>query len=318
MGTLPVLIFVLFFFLAGFAVLLAYRLFRHHRRSYLQTYTLHLAFWNGHALVLMMQYILGAVFLPPDKQTPLAMVTGPLFVLLLSLSLYFLVLFVTQLAGRTLPRAVPVFYLFACGLLLLTYALTVGKWSSSESATFPQIYSLLIGVLKIGTVLFSMIFLLFQARRIDDRLKRQYLRPIAWTYLGGFALFQLSVVGFIPVHRLPSHDYVIAFFQLAYHFPVLAILSRFLSRQAVARPPLHDHPNLEKHLAELDISPREAEITRLILRGFSNKEIGDTLFISAETVKKHVTNIYRKLGIKNRLQLSYFIQNRLSPPRDEL
>ena len=317
MGAFPVLIFVLFSLLAGFAVLLAYRLFKHYRHSYLQTYTLHLAFWNGHALVLMMQYILGAVFLPPDKQTPLAMVTGPLFVLLLSLSLYFLVLFVSQLAGKTLPRAFPVFYLLACGLLLVTYALTAGEWSLSEPATFPQIYSLLIGVLKIGTVLISMIILLFQARAIDDRLKGRYLQSIAWTYLGGFALFQLSVAGLIPVHRLPAHDYIIAFFQLAYHFPVLAILSRFLSRQAVARPPLYEHANLEKHLSELDVSPREAEITGLILRGFSNEEIGDKLFISVETVKKHISNIYRKLGIKNRLQLSYFIQNRLSPPRNE-
>jgi hypothetical protein len=60
--TLSVFIFILFFFLAGFAFLLAYRLSRHHRHSYLQTYTLHLAFWNGHALVMIMQYILGSVF----------------------------------------------------------------------------------------------------------------------------------------------------------------------------------------------------------------------------------------------------------------
>lgn len=267
---------------------------------------------------MIMQYILGSMFLPPDAQTPLAMVTGPLFVLLLALSLHFLILFVTQLVGRTLPRAFPVFFLLAWGLLLVTYAFTVGRQPLSEPTTFPKIYPLLIGILKIGTVLFSMIFLLFQARITDDRLKRRYLQRIAWTYLGGFILFQLSVLGFIPVYRLPTPDYMVAFFQLGYHFPVLVILSRFLSHQAVARPPLSKHPNLEKHLSELGISLREAEITGLILRGFSNKEIGDKLFISLETVKKHISNIYRKLGIKNRLELSYFIQNRLSPPSDEL
>jgi len=56
----------------------------------------------------------------------------------------------------------------------------------------------------------------------------------------------------------------------------------------------------------------------LILRGFSNKEIGDNLFISLETVKKHVSNIYKKLSVKNRLQLSFFIQNRLGLPPGDL
>jgi DNA-binding CsgD family transcriptional regulator len=316
--TLSVFIFILFFFLAGFAFLLAYRLSRHHRHSYLQTYTLHLAFWNGHALVMIMQYILGSVFLPMAALDSLTLVTGPLVILFLALSLYFLVLFVTQLVGRTLTRVFPVFYLLAWGLLLVTFAFTVGRQPLPEPTRFPQIYSLLISVLKVGTVLFSMTFLLFQARISDDRLKRRYLQRIAWTYMGGFILFQLSVLGLIPLYRLPTPNFVIAFFQLGYHFPVLIVLSRFLNHQAVARPPISLQPELEKQLSGLGISPREAEIIGLILRGFNNKEIGDKLFISLETVKKHISNIYRKLGIKNRLQLSYFIQNRLSPPPDEL
>jgi DNA-binding NarL/FixJ family response regulator len=63
-------------------------------------------------------------------------------------------------------------------------------------------------------------------------------------------------------------------------------------------------------LAPLGISPRESEIVGLILKGFSNKEIAGSLFISVDTVKKHTYNIYRKLGVQNRVQLSYFVQNR--------
>jgi hypothetical protein len=37
------------------------------------------------------------------------------------------------------------------------------------------------------------------------------------------------------------------------------------------------------------------------------------LFISVETVKKHSYNIYRKLGVGNRVQLNYFVQNRPRP-----
>jgi len=57
------------------------------------------------------------------------------------------------------------------------------------------------------------------------------------------------------------------------------------------------------------LSPREAEVAALVMEGHSNKEIGDALFISLDTVKRHVTNVYRKTGAKNRVQLS-----RLLPP----
>lgn len=57
-----------------------------------------------------------------------------------------------------------------------------------------------------------------------------------------------------------------------------------------------------------DISEREQEIIELILKGKSNKEIEDALFISIKTVKSHIYNIYKKLGVKNRLELIHKIQ----------
>jgi DNA-binding CsgD family transcriptional regulator len=45
----------------------------------------------------------------------------------------------------------------------------------------------------------------------------------------------------------------------------------------------------------------------LILQGKSNKEIEDVLFISYNTVKNHIYNLYQKLGVKSRGQLINFI-----------
>ena len=318
MHTLSALLFCLFAFLASFAVFLSHRLYRIHHQPSLQAYTVHLAFWNGHALVMIMQYILGAVFLPPDARFPLTMATAPLIILLLALSLYFLVVFVMQLTGKMMTRGFPFIYLFIWGLVLMTFALAAGSPPVSNTMAFPRIHALLVGGLKIGTVLFSVIFVLFQARVTDDRIKRQYFRYIGWIYLAGFSFFQLSVFGFFRAHRLPNLDYLIAFLQIGYQFPVLAVLSRFLSRQAVTRSLMPPQPDLEEQLSNLGISQREAEIVALILRGFSNKEIAEKLFISLETVKKHLFHIYKKVGVKNRLQLSYFIQNRLgSPPGND-
>ncbi|HEY7032077.1 MAG TPA: LuxR C-terminal-related transcriptional regulator [Thermomicrobiales bacterium] len=50
------------------------------------------------------------------------------------------------------------------------------------------------------------------------------------------------------------------------------------------------------------LSEREGEIMRLVAAGLSNRDIGQRLFISEKTVKKHMSNILGKLGAANRTQ----------------
>ncbi len=48
------------------------------------------------------------------------------------------------------------------------------------------------------------------------------------------------------------------------------------------------------------LTPREAEVLRLLVEGRSDREIGAALFISPRTVMRHVTGILAKLGVDNR------------------
>jgi LuxR family maltose regulon positive regulatory protein len=50
------------------------------------------------------------------------------------------------------------------------------------------------------------------------------------------------------------------------------------------------------------LSERELEILRLIADGLLNKEIAQQLIISQATVKRHVANIYGKLGVHHRTE----------------
>jgi LuxR family maltose regulon positive regulatory protein len=50
------------------------------------------------------------------------------------------------------------------------------------------------------------------------------------------------------------------------------------------------------------LSARELDVVRLMATGLSNREIGDRLFVSPETVKKHTGNIYAKLGVRGRVE----------------
>ncbi len=64
--------------------------------------------------------------------------------------------------------------------------------------------------------------------------------------------------------------------------------------------------------AETILSPREGEVLQLVAQGATNKEIGDSLFISENTVKTHLRNIMEKLHLANRSQAAaYAVQKGL-------
>jgi len=54
------------------------------------------------------------------------------------------------------------------------------------------------------------------------------------------------------------------------------------------------------------LSRREREIVSLVAQGFKNKEIAERMFISEQTVKNHLHNIFDKLGVGDRLELALY------------
>ncbi|PAV71542.1 hypothetical protein WR25_08951 [Diploscapter pachys] len=68
---------------------------------------------------------------------------------------------------------------------------------------------------------------------------------------------------------------------------------------------LAEVPPWQETLTQLgaQITTRESDVLRLLLSGFSNKEIAGKLSLSAETVKVHRRNIYAKLNIKSQSEL---------------
>jgi two-component system, NarL family, nitrate/nitrite response regulator NarL len=64
------------------------------------------------------------------------------------------------------------------------------------------------------------------------------------------------------------------------------------------------------------LSQREREIVSLVAQGFKNKEMAEKMFISEQTVKNHLHNIFDKLGVSDRLELAlYAIHNNLHTGR---
>jgi DNA-binding NarL/FixJ family response regulator len=70
---------------------------------------------------------------------------------------------------------------------------------------------------------------------------------------------------------------------------------------------------------ECPLTPRELEILRLVAQGMTNGQIARQLWVTEQTVKFHLSNTYRKLGVANRTEATrYAYMNELVTPHEQL
>jgi DNA-binding NarL/FixJ family response regulator len=89
-----------------------------------------------------------------------------------------------------------------------------------------------------------------------------------------------------------------------------AVIRQFVAADEAPPQMAPASPGRERERSPL--SQREREIVALVAQGFKNKEMAEKMFISEQTVKNHLHNIFDKLGVSDRLELAlYAIHNNL-------
>jgi DNA-binding NarL/FixJ family response regulator len=92
----------------------------------------------------------------------------------------------------------------------------------------------------------------------------------------------------------------------------------------VCRGDAHFEPSVQRRLVDAvrpsgpaGLTPREADVLRLIAGGRSNVEIAERLYISQATVKTHINNLFAKTGVRDRAQaVTYAFRHGLAPTED--
>jgi DNA-binding NarL/FixJ family response regulator len=127
-----------------------------------------------------------------------------------------------------------------------------------------------------------------------------------WRIIVGYGLSLATLVAVLNyveyrflVRDLSQEVYVGA---IAIIFTALGIWAgpRLLKRKVVVVRP--DFVLDQRALERLGISKREHEVLELMAKGLSNQEIADKLFVSVNTVKTHLANLFVKLEVSRRTQ----------------
>lgn len=64
---------------------------------------------------------------------------------------------------------------------------------------------------------------------------------------------------------------------------------------------------LKDMLVKKGLTKREIEVTELVIKGYTNLEIANVLFVGHKTIKFHLTNVFKKLCVKSRAQLTVWV-----------
>jgi DNA-binding NarL/FixJ family response regulator len=115
-----------------------------------------------------------------------------------------------------------------------------------------------------------------------------------------YRALRAGAAGFL-LKNVPPEELIAAVRAIAAGDALLAPeITRKLIEHYVRSPQVVDAPRLH------ELSEREREVLHLIARGLSNTEIAAALFVTAGTVKTHVTRILGKLGLRDRVQAVVF------------
>ncbi|PLX11256.1 MAG: hypothetical protein C0597_15365 [Marinilabiliales bacterium] len=160
-------------------------------------------------------------------------------------------------------------------------------------------------LIELITLIIAFINYFISSNNLIDKQKVRFIKIFATENL---VLYMLSVVFLIFGERSINYiaGYTILYFSKDI-FP-LFLLNRYLKRNYTH--PVNDVTEgaKESFVERFGISKRETEIIEEIIKGRTNKEISGHLFISLQTVKDHIHNIFLKTEVKNRVQLTNLIR----------
>jgi len=210
---------------------------------------------------------------------------------------------------RELPRwLLPALVLFSAGLSAYFF-LALHSPALMPKSPLLNFWNLYLWPLTILEIVW-LAKLLAESRRRSDPGRRRTGTALAWLFFGHI-LMQIAKF-LLGAMELDHWQFFISKLLILYTnlLPVLWLKFYYIPWAGALSKISNADSRLDSLQQTHGLSARELEILRLVLDGKSYKQMEDMLFISIHTVKSHVYNLYRKLGVKSHRQLTHFIATR--------
>lgn len=192
--------------------------------------------------------------------------------------------------GNKITLYITLIYLLIC--LFSVFFVNTGEWVSAFDMVLNElfVYGSLILVIH---GLFALLYLK-QAKNVEEE---SLLRDIAIAFLPIFVFF------FLDLFFLKEMTFKTTYISYTiFSIEIYLFVSRNYFRKYELDPSNIDYTIKLNSFGDV-VTKREQEILILLIQGKTNKEIGDELCISVNTVKTHIKNIYFKMDVTNRIQL---------------
>lgn len=311
---------IVFYFLslgtAAAMIVNSYKLLKQYGYKFLNYYFYYIVFFYVFGFLNFTGRLMVARIFAPFTSTmqiasQLVAVTAlPLFVI----SIYFALSWIRELVGKRIPGTLKGTYWSIQALVVATYFWAVTNLGNSKAYSLTDPIFQVVTGLELLIVLVILVQIYSSSPTLADNTRKRLARGLGHLYL---ACYSAAVI-FGAFIQIPFHVYprtlalqiVVTFLFFFINIPPLLYLNVFLKKNHGKwgiRPP--DPARLADFYTRYDISGREQEIIALIIKGKTNEEIGDELFLSTKTVKNYVSNIYKKTAVKNRVQLTNLLRD---------
>jgi len=275
----------------------------------LRTYHIFVLFSFAYAAMNFVGEVFAPIVFPgPSESLARAYQVVDLITIPLLGGLFFLLfLWITQLLERPVPTALKAVF---WGLEILFLAVFVASFISyfiRGVSTVSYLGFYLLNGIVLLFIVAAVLALVLLAPAGGDPARCRLARGLGIVYAISFAVLGVFLV--LPrTFLFPDHataGVIPSGLIFLVNLPALFFLRRSLRLHPPRQEPtLSEARNLAALSRDVGISEREKEIIRLVALGLDNREIGRRLFISPKTVKNHMTSVFAKTGVRNRVQLA--------------
>jgi len=290
----------------SWGALYSYQIFRRFEERLFRSYTLYIIFFNGIILLtLLFLYIITNLRGEgPGTVHPVITVVGYVIDFALEIGMVYQFLrVIAALKNRSSGRRFNELFIAVVVLFAFAYGAAVAIFFIKGTTKPIEVVTSIGFMLSLLVFMISLIGLVGHRPEPKARIPTAAAKAFGWFYLAGFMLF----LGAAPMPEAAQMLTVSGVYLLMNIWPLVWIHAVYLPSARHEQILLTDDAVLTQVVESYSLSKREGEILRLLLQGKTYRDIESALFISINTVRNHIHNLYQKLGVGSRARLIHFI-----------